>query len=186
MLLIRRILSGERQAYSGLVRNHHQEVLRLCRSLFIDSAKAEDAAQETFLRAYKALPNFKGTASFLTWISRIASNLCLELLRKEGRRREDSWDAMAEKMGEKAYALLCEPADAGRAIERREIVENILSVLSPDHRLVLTLRELQGFSYDEISEIMGCTVDSVKARLRRARANIIEGLDAIDRCMGTK
>jgi len=80
------------------------------------------------------------------------------------------------------YALLHEPQDAAHAIERREVVESVLSVLSPEHRLALTLRELQGFSYDEISEAMGCTVDSVKARLRRARAKIIEQLGAIDEC----
>jgi RNA polymerase sigma-70 factor (ECF subfamily) len=181
-MLIRRVLSGERQAYAGLVREHQREILRLCRSLVGDPAKAEDAAQEAFLRAYKALADFKGNASFLTWISRIASNFCLELLRKEGRRREDSWDAMLERTGEKAHGLLHEPADGGRSIERREVVESVLSVLSPEHRLALTLRELQGFSYDEISQAMGCTVDSVKARLRRARAKIVERLGAIDRC----
>lgn len=180
--LISRILSGERQAYAGLVREHQQEILKLCRSLMDDPAKAEDAAQEAFLRAYKALGDFKGKSSFLTWISRIASNLCLEHLRKEGRRREDSWDALLERTGEKAYALLHEPATVEHALERREVVDSVLSGLSPEYRLALTLRELQGCSYEEISEVMGCTLDSVKARLRRARTQIIERLDAIGRC----
>jgi RNA polymerase sigma-70 factor, ECF subfamily len=180
--LISRVLAGERQAYAGLVRTHHQEVLRLCRSLLGNQARAEDAAQESFLRAYKSLRGYEGRASFLTWLSRIASNLCLEMLRKEHRRREDSWDALVEERGEAACGLLREPEEAGQALERRDIVGRLLGELSPENRLVLTLRELNGYTYEEIARTMECTLDSVKARLRRARLDIIERLRIIDGC----
>ena len=179
-MLIKRVLEGDRHAYAGLVREHHQEILRLCVSLVGDTARAEDVAQESFLRAYKALADFAGKSSFLTWISRIASNLCLEILRKEKRRREDSWDALVERLGEKAYNLVHESDAFGRGIERRDFIRRLLSELSPESRLALTLRELQGFSYKEISDAMGCSLDSVKARLRRARIDIIERLNVID------
>jgi len=126
------------------------------------------------------LADFAGKSSFLTWISRIASNLCLEILRKEKRSREDSWDALVEKLGEKAYNLVHESDAFGRGLERRDIVRRLLSELTPESRLALTLRELQGFSYLEISDAMGCSLDSVKARLRRARIDIIERLKIID------
>ena len=179
-VLVARVKAGDGRAYAGLVRNHHQDILRLCRSLLGDPARAEDAAQEAFLRAFKALHSFAGQSSFRTWLTRIASNICLELLRKERRRHEESWDAIVEEKGEAAYRLLCEPGAAEDDLERRDIVNRMLSGLSDESRLALTLRDLSGYTYEEIAEAMDCTLDSVKARLRRARLAIIERLRAIE------
>jgi RNA polymerase sigma-70 factor (ECF subfamily) len=180
--IIERVLSGDSQAYAVLVREHHRDVLRLCLSLLGDPAKAEDAAQLAFIRAYKGLAAFAGKAAFRTWLTRIVSNTCLEMLRSERRRREDSWDALVEEEGEAAYRLLREPRSAGQELEWRDIVGRLLSGLSPESRLALTLRELNGCTYEEISLAMDCTLDSVKARLRRARLDIIDRLRIIEGC----
>jgi RNA polymerase sigma-70 factor (ECF subfamily) len=171
--LIERIVSGETQAFELLVREHHRRILGLCLSLVRDTALAEDAAQESFLRAYNALGDFENRSSFSTWLSRIAANLCLELLRREGRRREESLDALTENFGDAAPALPREPQNAARDLENRDMAQRLLARLAPESRLAVTLCEVQGFSYEEIAEVMDCTLDSVKARLRRARLEMI-------------
>lgn len=123
-------------------------------------ADAEDAAQESFIKAYRSLAGYQGQASFSTWIYRIASNKCLDVLRKRGRERAEPLEAAGE---------LAEPVED---LESREQAAALLSELSPEYRLALTLRELQGFTYEEIAETMNCSLDSVKARLRRARAEL--------------
>lgn len=173
--LVRRARSGRREAFEELVRRHHLAVLRLCVSLLRDRDKGEDAAQETFLKAYKSLDRFQGDAAFSTWLYRIATNHCLDVLRKESRRRTESWEELYEKEGEALHRLLASPA-ASDPLEAADLGERVLAQLPEDYRLVLTLREAQGLSYQEISEVMSCSLDSVKARLRRAREALQEKL----------
>ncbi|MCH7477084.1 MAG: sigma-70 family RNA polymerase sigma factor [SAR324 cluster bacterium] len=173
---IEQVLSGRREAFANLVRKHHAKVLRLCRSLLSDPVQAEDAAQEVFIKAYRSLERFHGDASFSTWIYRIASNHCMDFLRKKTRERTESWDALLEREGERIHKFLCEPDRTDQALERAELLDALLSDLSPEYRFALTLRELQGLTYEEIAETMECSVDSVKARLRRARKQISDRL----------
>ena len=157
------------------MREHHPRIIRLCASMLGNWADGEDAAQEVFLKAHRALPRFSGGSSVATWLYRIASNHCLDVLRAGARRPTWSWEALREAHGEAIERLAAEP-DPSRALEDRDLALKALSALPPDYRLVLALRELEGLSYEEIAEASGSSLDSVKARLRRARVELEDRL----------
>jgi len=166
---IARVLSGEKNAYADLVRAHQDEIFRLCVSLLGNEAEAEDAAQESFLKAYRALAAFRQDSSFSTWLYRIAYRQCLDLLRFRTRRKADSLEKLLEEHGDAIQHLFASPEDHSRLMENRELVHRLLSTLSPDYRNALYLREMHGLTYAEIAAVMGTSLDGVKARLRRAR-----------------
>ena len=140
-----------------------------CYSLLGGESEAEEAAQEIFIKAYRYLGKFRGDSSFSTWLYHITSNHCLDLLRKRKRRPTVSWDALVEQEGERMHRLLDHKTLPDSSLENRDLVEKILSTLSPDQRNLLTLRESQELSYEEIAKILGCTINAVKSRLSRAR-----------------
>ena len=174
IVLIQRVLSGDQNAYADLVRAHQARILRLCASLLEDSSLAEDAAQEVFFRAYRKLRTFRGQAAFSTWLYRIAANHCLDLLRRRRRERTESWDALLEGSGEPLHELLTLPRDPTTVVANTELVQRALAQLSPGYRLILTLREVEGLSYQELAGTLRCSLDAVKARLRRARQELLE------------
>lgn len=176
LLLIQRVLSGDQAAYAELVQAHQARILRLCTSLLGNPTLAEDASQEIFLKAYQRLPTFRGQSAFSTWLYRIASNHCLDLLRKRQRERTESWEALVESSGEQLHELLAAPRDPKTVVANTELVQRALATLSPDYRLILTLREVEGLSYQELAEALHCSLDAVKARLRRARRELLERL----------
>ena len=167
--LASRAAGGDREAFAKLVRRHHAAVAGLCGSM-LGASRADDACQEAFLKAWEALAGFRGGSSFKTWLYRIAANRCLDLLRQEARRRSDSLDALGEDAPASLERLLAAPDDASRPAEQADLIEAVLGRLSSEHRLVLTLRESRGLSYDELAETLDCSLDAVKARLKRARA----------------
>jgi len=170
--LVAQAAGGDDGAFAELVRRHAPRVRALCAST-LGASEAEDAAQETFLKAHRALPRYAGGAAFGTWLHRIAVNHCLDVLRAAGRRRSDSLDALLEADASALGTVLSEPSPA-KALEDRDAVERLLSRLNPEQRLALTLREAEGMSYDEIAKVMSCSLDSVKARIKRARAELLE------------
>lgn len=174
--LIERILEGEQRHYAELVRRHHAKVFALCLAMLHDRASADDAAQDAFLKAYENLPEFRRDSSFSTWLYRIASNRCLDLRRAEARRRSESLEALTEGEDEKLRWLLADPRDSHHFIEEADLVRKVLARLPDDYRIILTLREMQGLDYRELSEALDCTVDSVKAKLQRARREFREML----------
>lgn len=173
---VQRILAGDREDYANFVRRYQERVLRLCLSMLGGVSESEDAAQEVFIKAYKSLSGFQGDSSFATWLYRIASNHCLDLLRKKSRHKIDSWETLLETQGESIYKLLASPSALPVSLEDAEIVQQVLSRLDPDYRAVLALREIDGLSYQEIAEVTNSSLDSVKARLRRARQELTEKL----------
>ena len=173
--LIGRVKAGDIDAYADLVRRHHPAVMSLCMGMLADKAAAEDVAQETFLKAYASLKDFRGDAAFSTWLYRIASNKCLDAGRKISRAKTQSLDSLLEGNNEALQRLAAAPGPE-RALEDAQLVEQILSCLPDAYRLILTLRELQGLTYEEIAVAMSCTVDSVKARLQRARKEFLDQL----------
>ncbi len=174
--LIRKVLSGDCGAYAGIVRSYQAKVLGLCASLLGNAAQAEDAAQEIFIKAYRSLGVFRGDSAFSTWLYRIAANHCKDLLRKRARERTESFDALIEASGDAIQKLLEPSCDPAAAAEASDLVERLLSCLSADERLILTLREVQGLSYREISQTLQCSLDAVKSRLRRARESLDQKL----------
>lgn len=171
--LARRAADGDGDAFAELVRRHAPRVRALCAATLGGPAEAEDAAQETFLKAHRSLARYTGAASFGTWLHRIAVNHCLDLLRAAGRRRSDSLEALLEADSAALGRALSEPSSA-QALEDRDTVSRLLARLPPEQRLALTLREADGMTYEEIAAAMSCSLDSVKARIKRARAELLE------------
>lgn len=159
--------------FEGVVRAHQAKVLGLCLSFLTNPAAAEDAAQEVFVKAFRARDKFRAEAALSTWLYRIAVNHCLNLLRNEKLRKTQSWDELIAQRGEEAQALWTTP-EAGVDAERLDLIIRLLSGIPEDERRLLLLREAQGFSYEEISEILEISLDAVKSRLRRARARLQE------------
>ena len=171
---IARVLSGDQAAFAEIVRAHQAPILRLCSGLLHDSALAEDAAQEVFFKAYRKLSAYRGESAFGTWLYRIAANHCLDLLRKRKRERVESLDALIEESGDAIQERLPAAKNPASAVADAEFARQALERLSPDYRLILTLREMQGLSYQELAAALDCSLDAVKARLRRARQALLE------------
>lgn len=164
-------MEGDAQAYAELLRRHQEKVFGLCLSLLKDSSEAEDAAQEIFIKAFKALASFRSQSAFPTWLYRIAHNHCLDLLRAKTRHRTESWEELLEKEGERLHRLF-----TAEKVEEKdwdpELVERLLSKLDPEDRLILTLREVQGLSYTELAQTLEISLQAAKSRLRRARERL--------------
>jgi RNA polymerase sigma-70 factor, ECF subfamily len=170
-LIIDQVLGGNPEAYAELVRRHQIKVRSLCLSLLANAQEGEDAAQDVFIKAYKSLSNYQGNSRFSTWLYRIAFNHCQDLLRQRSRRKMESWDEIADRGGEKedipALALQ-------KNAEISDLLQKLLALLPEDYREILLLRETQGLNYQEIADVLDCSLDAVKARLRRARETLQE------------
>lgn len=165
---IGQVRAGDSQAYALLVRKYQGRVRGYCLGTLGNAADADDAAQEVFIKAYRGLAGFRGGSSFSTWLYRIMVNHCRDLLKSAGWGRTESLDALREEEGEPFEARLATAPAAGGS-ERERQVREALARLPEASREVLVLREVQGLSYAEIMESLGCSLDAVKGRLRRAR-----------------
>ncbi|MDD5085241.1 MAG: sigma-70 family RNA polymerase sigma factor [Candidatus Omnitrophica bacterium] len=166
------ILAGNRNAYSEIVRKYEARVRGYCLAMLSNPTLAQDAAQDIFIKAYQALDKFRAGSSFSTWLYRIAANHCVDVLRKASRRKTESWEALLEREGEKVEALFISSQNTERAAENNELITKILSYLPERHRTIIVLREVQRLSYEELAEVLKCSIDAVKARLRRARREL--------------
>lgn len=174
--LVARAREGDVDAFSDLVRRHHARVAGLCASLLDEPSEVDDAVQEVFLKAHRSLGSFKGDARFSTWLYRVAHNHCLDLRRKAARRKTVSLDGLVEAEGEAVSRLFAEPARARDSEEDADLARRLLAALPEGYREVLLLRETQGLSYEEIARALDCSLDAVKARLKRARRELQEKL----------
>lgn len=182
--LIERWRSGDERAFEELVARYEKRVYNLCYRMSGNADDAGDLTQEAFVRVYAALPNFRGQSSFATWLYRIATNICLDELRRRGREPARSLDQPAPAEDGRLMPQTADPA-AGppEEIERAELRAAVLggiAALQPDHRAVLVLRDLQGLSYEEIAAALGCSLGTVKSRLNRARLALKERLAALE------
>ena len=164
------VLSGNRDAFADLVRAYQARVQRYCLLLLRNPTDAEEAAQDVFVKAYRSLDQFRSEASFLTWAGRIAHNHCMDLLRQRTRRKTESLDAIVDENGTPLVNRLAEPERTERQDELTEAVPKLLATLKEEYREILVLRELQELSYDDIAKSLKCSLDTVKSRLKRARA----------------
>jgi RNA polymerase sigma-70 factor (ECF subfamily) len=174
--LVARAQQGDKQAFELLVSKYQRKLLRLISRLVRDPAEAEDVAQDAFIKAYRALPQFRGDSAFYTWLYRIGVNTAKNYLVSQGRRPPSS----TEKDNEEAETF--DDADALRDINTPEsillskeiatTVNAAMAKLPEELRTAISLREIEGLSYDEISEVMNCPIGTVRSRIFRAREAI--------------
>jgi RNA polymerase sigma-70 factor (ECF subfamily) len=180
--LVTRAQGGDTAAFEALVRRYERWVFTLTLRMVGDRGEAEDMAREVFLKAYRGLSRFRGTARFSTWLYAIASHHCLNHLRARRHRPEACAGGTEGLRGDELPAADLLPDGAPRAdtlLERADlarIVQTELASLTGDHRLILILRDIQGMSYEEIAEMLGVELGTVRSRLHRARAELRERL----------
>ena len=178
--LVRQAAEGDRDAFRELFERYQRRVLSVVMGMLHDREAALDVTQETFIKAYRSIDRFKGEASFYTWIYRIAVNLAIDWQRREWRRpmaaptRSPSGDGPEEdaidRIGDETPGN--DPFLATRDRQLRERVREAIEELTPDHRAVILLREVEGLSYDEISRAMQCSIGTVMSRLHYARKKL--------------
>jgi RNA polymerase sigma-70 factor (ECF subfamily) len=172
---IRRILAGERHLFHDLIRPSERAIYFLLFSLLRNEAEAEDAAQETAIKVYLNLKNFRGDSQFRTWVLSIARNEGLGRLRKQGTRREESLDAETdEQTGDYTPAILTSWREIpSEALERKELgalLREAIDGLPGIYRNVVLLRDIEEMDIRETAGALGITEGAVKVRLHRARA----------------
>ena len=164
---------GDQSAFEQLVHLYEKRVLALTTRMCKNPADAEEAAQEAFLSAWQGLPFFRGDASFSTWLYRLASNACVDLLRREGRRQSAAGPSLNdEEVQLEVPDTAPSPQEQAERSELRQQIEAGLQALTPDHRQVLILREMHQLSYDEISQVLDVDVGTVKSRINRGRKQL--------------
>lgn len=170
---------GEPGAFDVLVERHHRRVFRLAVRLLGDEEAALDAAQEAFVKAWRALPRFEGGSLFTTWLTRIAINQCRNEQRRRATLKHGRPRSLDEPLDGAATTRLdglaaADPAVAERSMGRElgERLQSTLSSLPADDREVLLLREAEGLSYEDIAEVLDVPVGTVRSRLHRARAEM--------------
>jgi len=177
LALVERVQRGDRRAFDVLVLRYQQKVLKLIMRYVRDTMEAEDIAQEAFIKAYRALPSFRGDSAFYTWLYRIAINTAKNSL-VSSKRRPIDYDF--DLQDPEQYALQARMTDGETpehlvlTDEIRETVNGAMAELPEDLRTAIVLREIDGLSYEEIAASMDCPVGTVRSRIFRAR-------EAIDR-----
>ncbi len=179
--LIARIVQGETELFENLVLAHQKTVYNLALRMLRHPEDAQDCAQEAFLRAYRALGQFRGEASFGSWLYRLTTNVCLDELRRRKRRDEISL-TVEDEDGDDIELPLPDESMAPESLmeqkERREMLQTGLETLAPEFRSILLLREVAGLSYEEIGAELSLEAGTVKSRLFRARKKLAQYLAA--------
>lgn len=178
--LVERVQAGDKRAFDALVSKYQRRLMRLVSRLVHDPAEAEDVVQETFIKAYRALRHFRGDSAFYTWLYRIGINTAKNYLVTQGRRTPTSTDTDAEQAetfddGDNLRDINT-PESMLASKQIAETVNAAMDVLPLELRTAIVLREIEGLSYEEISEIMACPIGTVRSRIFRAREVIAEKL----------
>lgn len=172
--LVRLVKNGQADAFAVLIGRYERQVYNLALRYSGDVTEAFDLAQEAFLRAHQALASFRGDARFSTWLYRIATNVCLDELRRRRNRPELTLDEpLLTSDGEAERQIADDSPGPEQRLEQSELAEVVqreIASLSEEYRAVIVLRDLQDLTYEEISDILGVSLGTVKSRLHRARA----------------
>lgn len=182
LMLVERVQRGESRAFDYLVLRYQHKVLKLIMRYVRDPVEAEDVAQEAFIKAYRALPSFRGDSAFYTWLYRIAINTAKNALVSSKRRPVDyNLDLQDSEQYEMQARLKDSETPEGLLLtdEIRNTVNEAIADLPEDLRTAIMLRELEGMSYEEIAAAMECPVGTVRSRIFRAREAIDKRLRPI-------
>ncbi len=179
--LVKRVQKGDKGAFDLLVLKYEHKIVNLVMRYVRDPELALDISQEAFIKAYRALPRFRGDSAFYTWLYRIAVNTAKNYLAAQRRRPADIELDLQEPEQYGLHAKLKEtdtPEEVALGMELQETLERAIQALPDDLRTAIILRELDGMSYEEIAQTMECPVGTVRSRIFRAR-------DAIGKKVGT-
>ena len=173
--LVSRAKKGDKGAFDLLVRKHQHKVVKLVSRYVRDPSEALDVTQEVFLKAYRGLDKFRGESAFYTWIYRIAVNTAKNHLQMQSRRTPDhavEAEEAEQYEGESALKEYGTPEHQLLSEEINQTVRDVIDNLPDDLRTAITLRELEGMSYEEIAQVMDCPIGTVRSRIFRAREAI--------------
>jgi RNA polymerase sigma-70 factor (ECF subfamily) len=173
--LVVRVQNGDKTAFDLLVRKYQHRIAKLVSRYVSDRTEVEDVTQEAFIKAFRAIKGFRGESAFYTWLYRIAINTAKNYLVAQGRRLPSTDLEVEEAEASEASGTLRDAATPERQLLADEIartVERVMVSLPEDLRTAVTLREIDGLSYEEIAEIMDCPIGTVRSRIFRAREAI--------------
>jgi RNA polymerase sigma-70 factor (ECF subfamily) len=178
--LVERAQRGDKRAFEMLVEKYQRKLARLLSRLIRDPGEVEDVTQEAFIKAYRALPSFRGDSAFYTWLYRIGINTAKNYLVAMGRRAPTSTEVEAEEAeGQEGGELLRDINTPDSLLLSKEIGDTVnaaIESLPEELRSAIQLRELEGMSYEEIAKLMDCPIGTVRSRIFRAREAIAERL----------
>jgi RNA polymerase sigma-70 factor, ECF subfamily len=178
--LVRQAQAGNAKAFDQLVTRYRGKVYGMCYQLTQNEQDAWDLSQDSFIKAWRALPSFKGDSSFYTWIYRISHNTAYDWLRKKRIQGESEFDdEIHRNIAAGAEAVPHGESRPDEAMKNQELgarIKEAIALLSPDHRTVILLREVEGLSYEEIATVIESSVGTVMSRLFYARKKLQEQL----------
>jgi RNA polymerase sigma-70 factor (ECF subfamily) len=175
---VRQVQAGDREAFEPLVEKYKRKVFRLAYQVLRDQEEALDVSQEAFVKAFRALPAFKGDSAFYTWLFRITMNVALDRKRQRATRTRSlgTEDVPPEEWERTAVSTDPDPEDVATGAERRERIRKGLDSLSEHHRTIIILSDIEGLQYREIAEVLGIPMGTVMSRLHHARKRLREVL----------
>lgn len=183
LILVERVRSGDKRAFELLVEKYRRKIGRLLSRMVRDPEEVEDIAQETFIKAYRALPQFRGDAAFYTWLYRIAVNTAKNYLAARNRNMLTVSDVAGEEeeVGDERYAAPDIDTPDAQLLSKQIAfaVNEAVEALPEELRTAITLREIEGMSYEDIANFMGCPIGTVRSRIFRAREAIAAKLRPI-------
>ena len=170
-----RAKAGDTVAFDSLITRHRQRIYMHTFQILRNDEDALDCTQETFIRAWRSLAGFEGTATFSNWLHRIATNTSIDLCRRRRIRPQTEIESGLMKIDPASRTTPSSPEAPGTSLDRAEIkrrVEQAFSALSPEHRAVIVLKEIEDLSYEEIARHIGCSLGTVMSRLYYARKKL--------------
>lgn len=173
--LVKKSLQGDTEAFDELVLRYQNKIYTLSFRYMGNEDDAYDMAQEAFIKAYRSLRSFKGDSTFGTWMYRITTNVCLDELRRRKRRiiPLSLDEPLATREGDEVEKEIADPSPAADIIyEQKEFsqyIQAVLNQIKPEHKTTIILRDMMELTYEEIAEVLNCSVGTVKSRLSRAR-----------------
>jgi RNA polymerase sigma-70 factor, ECF subfamily len=173
--LLVRAKAGDTVAFDSLITRHRQRIYMHTFQILRNDEDALDCTQETFIRAWRSLAGFEGTATFSNWLHRIATNTSIDLCRRRRIRPQTEIESGLMKIDPASRTTPSSPEAPGISLDRAEIkrrVEQAFSALSPEHRAVIVLKEIEDLSYEEIARHIGCSLGTVMSRLYYARKKL--------------
>ena len=175
-MLIKMAQNGDSDAFNQLMDDYFKKIYNIAFRMANNADDAADMTQEIMIKLFKNISSFSGNSKFSTWVYRVATNTCLDELKKLKRHKNFSIDKDIET-DDGGYSYEVEdtspsPETLSEQKELKSIVASAIGMLNPDHKAVLVLRDIQGLSYDEIARIVKCTEGTVKSRISRARAQL--------------